>query len=229
MKVREINGARFYPVKSGNRTDWYPSVTTILSIINKPGLNFWRGKLGNREAEEISKEARELGTQVHAGCRRINEGGMPDDENPRVQELLISYFSWFRDAVEEVYLVETPVFSHRYRYAGTPDMVCRLRGDTCRTLMDIKTSKSIWEDMELQLAGYELAIREERPTPEYAGMRLIIVRLRKDDPSKPPEIKEYQNDTRAKEAFLYALGLHNFLRPGKPAELETENEPNGNN
>ena len=145
-----------------------------------------------------------------------------DDANPAVQELLISYFGWFRETVDEVYLVETPVFSHRYRYAGTPDMVCRLKGDTVRALVDVKTSKSIWEDMKLQLAGYATAIEEERPIPEYAGMRRLIVRLRKDDPTKPPEIKEYQNDGQARDAFLYALGLHNFLRPGKPAELGME-------
>jgi len=225
MKIWEQDGDRYYPVESGGKITWYPSVTTVLSVINKPGLNFWRGNVGNEEAEKISSEAATLGKYVHAGCKKINEGGLPDDENPQVQELLVSYWDWHNRTVDQIFHVEEPVFSKRYQFAGTPDLICKLKGDSRLTLIDIKTSKQIWLDMELQLAGYALAIEEQRAVlPEYANMRRLIVRIRKDNPSKLPEIKEYESVSHAGNAFLCALGLYRFFRPGKPETLKMENE-----
>ena len=45
--------------------EYYPSVTTILSIIDKPELRKWVGELGSREANFQMHEAQDKGKRIH--------------------------------------------------------------------------------------------------------------------------------------------------------------------
>lgn len=208
--VRTVEGARFYPVTFEGREFEYESVTTILSIVNKPQLNIWRGKLGNEEANAVMEEAADIGTTVHDGIKAMNIGGLPDDPLPLVLDMLHTYGNWAQANIEEILHVEEPVYSHRYQFAGTPDLICKMRGDERLCLIDFKTSKGIWPEMELQLAGYSIAICEEH-TEKYQDMRRLIVRFDKENPKKI-QIKEYEGTVRADNAFLYAHALYKFLR-----------------
>lgn len=208
--VRTVENARFYPVIVDGRYHQYPSVTTILSIVNKPQLDIWRGKLGNEEADRLMNEAGDIGTAVHDGIHAMNMGGLPDDPLPLVSEILHTYANWAQANIEEILHVEEPVYSHRNRFAGTPDLICRMNGDERLCLIDFKTSKGIWPEMELQLAGYSIAVCEEH-TEKYQNMRRLIVRLDKENLGKI-QVKEFEGTVNSDNAFLYALGLYRFLR-----------------
>jgi len=43
----------------------YPSITTILSLQDKPGLKKWREDVGEKEAKRISQDSMRIGTAVH--------------------------------------------------------------------------------------------------------------------------------------------------------------------
>ena len=43
----------------------YPSITTVLGALNKDGLLAWRKKVGEEEANKISRRAATRGTAVH--------------------------------------------------------------------------------------------------------------------------------------------------------------------
>lgn len=45
--------------------EYFPSTTTKLGIVDKPGLARWRGDVGNREADFKLKEGQEKGSSIH--------------------------------------------------------------------------------------------------------------------------------------------------------------------
>ena len=74
------------------------SVTTNLRVINKPGVNDWRVKLGREESDRLKVEGSDIGTMVHkAGLRLFKGEGygsyewsqlgcpMPEDERVRTR------------------------------------------------------------------------------------------------------------------------------------------------
>ena len=53
---------RTYVTPDGSR---YPSITTVLSILNEESLAAWRKRVGDAEANKIGNRAAARGTQVH--------------------------------------------------------------------------------------------------------------------------------------------------------------------
>lgn len=157
----------------------YPSVTTVLTILEKSGLAKWRGSVGNAEADRIGKEAADYGTAIHALVEQINLGnrgpfGEPDDT------VVKAYIDWYDENVAAVLGAERLCISRQLKYAGTADGVVMLKGDTDATVIDLKTSKTDLGQREwaLQLAAYALALEEDGITCR----RRIILRMPKANP-----------------------------------------------
>src|SRR6185436_10771500 len=55
-------GGRVYNTPNGHQV---PSVTTILNMLPKDGLIEWRARIGDEEADRITSEACEIGTNMH--------------------------------------------------------------------------------------------------------------------------------------------------------------------
>ena len=53
---------RKYFTPEGNA---YPSITTVLGILSKQGIIDWRKRVGEEEANKISRQAATRGTAVH--------------------------------------------------------------------------------------------------------------------------------------------------------------------
>lgn len=157
----------------------FPSVTTILGMLEKSGLAKWRGAVGNDEADRISKEATDYGTSVHALIEQVNLGNRgPFDDGG--DALAKAYIDWYDTNVSAVLGAERLCISRRFRYAGTADGVVMLNGDKHATVIDLKTSKTdlARREWELQLAAYALALEEEG----ISCRRRIILRLPKATP-----------------------------------------------
>ena len=65
LKTKTINRQRFYITPKEN---YYPSITTVLSIRNKEGLVKWRERVGNDVANYVARTAAARGTKVHHMC-----------------------------------------------------------------------------------------------------------------------------------------------------------------
>lgn len=63
------------------------------------------------------------------------------------------------DEEPEVYWSESTVYSRQHGYAGTADLICRMRvgGSMVPVIADVKTSKSIYDETALQLCAYSRA------------------------------------------------------------------------
>ena len=159
-----INGKRYYWTPDGAL---YPSVTTVLGSNQekKAGLDRWRKKVGEAEANRISRRASDRGTQLHQIC----EDYLLNKENylGKHMPLHIELFSHIRPVLDEnvevVYGNELALFSHTLKTAGRSDMFCRFMG--VNTIVDFKSAttnkREDWiEDYFLQSTAYAIMLEE---------------------------------------------------------------------
>mgnify|MGYP000683348498 FL=1 len=86
IPVRQIiDGNRVYVTPTGGV---YPSITSILGRQPKPGLDEWRKKVGDEEANKITKEASSLGSTVHLLCERyLHNHKLQSKDNNEIEKI----------------------------------------------------------------------------------------------------------------------------------------------
>lgn len=181
----------------------YPRVTSIIAILDKPGLARWYGRVGIEEAERISRASRELGSRVHAACEALTTSGELTAD-PLLSPWVDAYNAWLTRHVRTVLSTERLLCSRRFGYAGTADLVAEMDDGTIAVL-DLKTSKSLDASYRLQLAAYQGALGEEG----IPCLRRIVVHL----PSSQSGVcraVEYDDSAGDFAAFLGALWLYNW-------------------
>ena len=62
LSADTTDSGRVYTTPDGK----YPSITTVLSILSEDGIRAWRARVGEDEANKISRVAATRGTNVHA-------------------------------------------------------------------------------------------------------------------------------------------------------------------
>lgn len=186
----------------------YPSVTEVLTIINKPSVNDWRARVGLDEATRIANTAAQLGTRVHALAADYALGKPVEvSSDDPVVPLFIAYQQWFDQAVREVVAVERTVHHPLFGYAGTTDLVCVLHGDDLPTVVDLKTSNWTAPEWALQTAAYARAlVREAIPIS-----RRLVVRLGKGEQAGEWHVHEHAQHDDDWFGFLAALQLYRWM------------------
>lgn len=213
---------RFYPLNGKH----FPSVTTMLSIIRKPELEHWRGKVGNEAADQIAGLAADLGTLVHQVCADYARGEFTVRAPPEIDPIFQAYREWFDSTVEQVVAIEQPCYHMGYQIGGTPDLVAVLKGDSRPAVLDIKTSKAIYPVMALQTAAYREMINSPGQPNYPAGLgvtRRYIVRLGKEDSAGKIQVKEFPVAEAHQDwlAFQWAMGLWRHFYPNaRPKEID---------
>lgn len=171
-----MSGLRFYDKSHRYKLDgeWVPGVTTILGVLNKPGLTKWAAAqvaeyvADHREAVEHlyaagrgpmvaalketpwqkRDDAAARGTTFHDFAERIVRGeevDVPDEQVPLVESCLA-----FLDdhGIGADALAEVCVASRQHRYAGKVDLIA---GDA---IWDYKSGKRIYASAAYQLSAY---------------------------------------------------------------------------
>lgn len=157
------SGLRPVTVRDAFKAGAYRSVTNVLSVLAKPGLDYWKQeqvvlaaltlpRLPNEEehvfaervivdSEAQAKKAAEAGTRLHelaAGWLTTGRIPAPDSE----ERLLAPFQAWCQGNlfVDDGLCgaPETVVLNHGIGYAGRLDIPARLR-DGSAALLDIKT------------------------------------------------------------------------------------------
>lgn len=149
---------RYYPVDG----ELYPSVTTVLGIINKVHLNIWRGNIGNEKANEVLRETALFGDRIHdltAQHDILLGSGMVIDCPPELVPYLTAYSTRVREMVSEVRQVEMVVYSKKYRVAGRLDRVLLIKNEEQDSVWDVKTG-TLNGLQHAQTAAYTLAYEE---------------------------------------------------------------------
>lgn len=164
LESTTINGKRYYWTPDGAL---YPSVTTVLSSNEekKAGLQRWRNKVGEAEADRISRRASGRGTELHNICEDylLNKNNYLHKRMPLSVELFKNIQHVLDEHVEVIYGNELALFSHTLKTAGRSDMFCRFMG--VNTIVDFKTAttnkREDWiEDYFLQSTAYAIMLEE---------------------------------------------------------------------
>jgi hypothetical protein len=118
------------------------------------------------------------GTDVHGYAERLVHG--EDVEVPHALTAHVDGYARFLDTFGPVPIItERPVASREHWYAGRPDLVALMGGETW--LLDVKTSRSVYGDVSLQCAAYARAefyvedARDDAGAPIYAERGLPAI------------------------------------------------------
>ena len=155
----QIEGVRHYREKGS--TIAYPSVTSVLSFINGPKFADWRRRVGEEEANRVTKHATTRGTRLHTLFEHFlnNEDvtGLKEWEVPLVNLMFRAAKPQLAKHVDNIYQQETQMSSDRLCLAGTVDLICEWDGELA--VVDFKTSAKTkpeaWlESYFVQLSAY---------------------------------------------------------------------------
>ena len=122
LKTKTINHQRFYVTPKDN---YYPSITTVLSIRKKEGLMEWRKRVGNDVANYVARTASARGIKVHHMCEDYLNNQHIDWPNQWTEHkkdfLPWCLFGQLKDKVldniSDIYAQECGLYSDKYMVA----------------------------------------------------------------------------------------------------------------
>lgn len=153
------DSGRVYLTPQGKR---YPSITTVLSVMSKKSIAEWRKRVGEEEANRVSKNATEFGSAIHQHV---------EDYLNNKEVKMASYFEKAAfaalkprlDKIDNILCQEAPLYSDLLQVAGRTDCIAEYDGKL--SIIDFKTSKKI-KDVEhiesyfIQGTAYSIMLQE---------------------------------------------------------------------
>ena len=114
-------------------------------------------------------DASDVGKLVHDYANRMFKGEyigeLPDSVDFRVRNGVNAIRDWVRNHDVTPLGAEQIVFSRKWYYAGTYDLLATVDGRLA--IVDFKTSKAVYTEHRLQTAGYQHAWEEEHGEPIF--------------------------------------------------------------
>jgi len=150
LPTHNINGLRFYEVPDGDK---YPSITSVLGAQpgKKEGLQKWRDRIGDQQANIISRKAANRGTVFHHICEDylVDKLDESTEEKHKTSNFLAhAMFGQVKKTIDErvgdIYLMEQTMYSPRYKVAGRCDLIAMFDGKP--TVVDWKTATTMKKD-----------------------------------------------------------------------------------
>jgi len=157
-KGKRIDGFRFYQIDGKN----YPSITTVLGVQKKEGLEKWRKAVGEEAAKWEMGRAARRGKATHTLVEQYLKS-----ETPAIRDVLpLGLFRLMKpyiDQIDNVQLSEEIMYSHKLTIAGQVDCVADYNGKL--SVIDFKTAnkerKEDWiENYYIQTCAYAIMYEE---------------------------------------------------------------------
>ena len=157
-KGKRIDGFRFYQIDGKN----YPSITTVLGVQKKEGLEKWRKAVGEEAANWEMGRAARRGKATHTLVEQYLKG-----ETPAIRDVLpLGLFRLMKpylDQIDNVQLSEEIMYSHKLTIAGQVDCIADYNGKL--SVIDFKTAnkerKEDWiENYYIQTCAYAIMYEE---------------------------------------------------------------------
>ena len=153
-----IEGVRHYGVDDQTA---YPSITSVISWVNREQWASWRAKGGVEKANAKCKKATNRGTGFHS----IMEEYMANNDVTTMTQYSVPLLNlmfkaakpYLDSRLDNIYQQETRMCSKKLCLAGTVDLICEVDGEL--SIVDFKTSEKEkpeeWlEDYFVQLSAY---------------------------------------------------------------------------
>ena len=183
-KGMKVDGFRFYNIDGKN----YPSVTTVLGILKKEGLQKWRDSIGEKVAQWEMGRAARRGKATHTLVEQYLK-----NETPSIRDVLpLGLFKLLKpyiDQIDNIHLLEAIMYSKKLTIAGQVDCVAEYNGKL--SVIDFKTAnkerQEDWIDNYfMQTSAYAYMYEETFGTP----IEQIVILLGNQDGTAQCFIKE---------------------------------------
>ncbi len=174
-----------------------PSVTQVLQEVGI--IDF------SKVPASLLEAARKFGTATHlttalSDKKILDEGDLDIHLKPYLEGWRL--FRQEYGFVPE--FIEKSMYSKIYRVAGTPDRIGKWRIDDSIIIPDIKTSFEFSPANGIQLAGYELLIKENlKPKTRIKRLSILL------NGQGTYKIQEYKDKSDV-NVFIAALSIYNF-------------------
>jgi len=138
LEREHIDGVRYYKIPDEDELVKMVSITSVTSHFNKEIFINWRKKVGNEEADRITKAATSRGTDMHT----LTEHYLKNEDLPEVRPISDFLFKIAKgklNKIDNIYALEGPLYSKELGIAGTVDCIAEYDGELA--IIDFKTSK----------------------------------------------------------------------------------------
>lgn len=171
IEAKTTDGDRVYQTPDGKL---YPSVTTILSEHTKKGIMEWRKRVGDVEANKISRQAATRGTKFHALAEKYLQNKLIQENMNILEYEMFELAKPVLDRIDNIRAQETGLWSHHLRLAGRVDCIAEFNGKL--SVIDFKTARREKEENYIQhyfmqAAAYAVMFEERTNIPVN---RLVI-------------------------------------------------------
>ena len=140
LSRKTVDGVRYYQVEDGGEMLDLVSITSVTSHRNRAKFAKWRKKVGDKEADRITKAATSRGTDMHTLTEYyLKNEDAPTDVLP-ISKMLFNIAKPFLDSITNIHALESSMFSKELGIAGTVDCIAEYDGELA--IIDFKTSKS---------------------------------------------------------------------------------------
>ena len=139
LNCKNKNGIRLYNIPNG---DWVPSITSVTSFYNRQVFVEWRKKVGNEEADRITKKATARGTDFHEVAQDylLNKELNWDNYRP-LSKFMFYHLKPELDKINNIHAIERTLYSEYLGLAGRVDCIAEYEGELA--VIDFKTSDKI--------------------------------------------------------------------------------------
>jgi genome maintenance exonuclease 1 len=138
LERETIDGVRYYKVPDDEELLKLVSITSVTSHFNREIFVKWRKKVGEEEAQKITKAATSRGTDMHS----LVENYLYNQDLPPVPPLPDFLFKIAKtelNRINNIYALEGSLYSKQLGIAGTVDCIAEHNGELA--IIDFKTSK----------------------------------------------------------------------------------------
>ena len=171
LKATKSDGKRFYETPEGDR---YPSVTTVTGLLSREAIQSWRLRVGEEQANKITKDATTRGSKVHKLAEMylrnelVSQTSLFEEERPIIGEMFNQLVGELDKNVGTIKAIEAGLYSNELKVGGTVDLVAEWDG--VLSVIDFKTSskpKRIdWIDAYfMQCSAYAMMWEERTGVP----------------------------------------------------------------
>ena len=117
----------------------WPSVTTVIGHSKKKSIMEWRNRVGEEEANAISKRASTRGNKCHKLCELYLENkSLSKYKDDPLSMGLFYQIKPYLDSIDNIHALEAPLCSSLLKMAGRVDCIAEYNGELA--IIDFKTS-----------------------------------------------------------------------------------------
>ena len=186
LKRKNTEEGRRYITPSGVL---YPSITTILSHKSKPFIDAWKKRVGEKEANKITRQATSRGTSIHKLVEyHLNNDLLKEQEGEETLNILNKEMylnlKGLLSKIDNIRCLEQNLYSDHLRLAGQVDCIAEYDGRL--SVIDFKTSnkkktRSQCYSYFMQCSAYAIMFEERTGIP--VDQSVILMTQQDDGPA----------------------------------------------